>query len=130
MGHRRRRVGESGQHGLWGILPALMTCPARPLRRDNSRVIAVPLIVVRIPINLTGRLPLLLGVVGDIGSTLIVGLHGLCVLNRRTWLAAIRRSARKQAVRHMRFSRCCMVDRRKNYRSVGFQSHVVVRRHR
>lgn len=71
-----------------GALPAAVRVSrhARRVVRANL-VIATVVIAALVALDLTGHLPLPLGVAGHEGSTVIVGLNGLRLLRRRHWHA-------------------------------------------
>jgi cation transport ATPase len=69
-----------------GAIPAAIAL-SRAARRvvAANLAIAAAFIVALVSWDLTGNLPLPLGVVGHEGSTVIVGLNGLRLLARRAW---------------------------------------------
>lgn len=72
-------------------IPAVITLSrrARTVVKANL-VIASAIILGLVTWDLTGRLPLPLGVLGHEGSTVIVGLNGLRMLRKSAWTKALR----------------------------------------
>jgi cation-transporting P-type ATPase J len=67
-------------------IPAVITLSRRARRVVTANlVIAATIITVLVIWDLAGHLPLPLGVLGHEGSTVIVGLNGLRLLNARAW---------------------------------------------
>ena len=67
-------------------LPAVIDLSRRARRAIiQNLLIAATVITGLVVVDLTGHLPLPLGVAGHEGSTVIVGLNGLRLLSRRAW---------------------------------------------
>jgi haloacid dehalogenase-like hydrolase len=67
-------------------LPALVVLALRAKRVVAANLaFAITVIIALVLLDLAGRLPLPLGVVGHESSTVVVGLNGLRLLRRRAW---------------------------------------------
>lgn len=71
-----------------GQLPAVMALSHRAIRRVRQNLaLALSAITILVVLDLSGNLPLVLGVAGHEGSTLLVALNGLRLLRARNWPA-------------------------------------------
>ena len=76
-------------------LPAVIDISRRARRVIMQNLAFAALVIAALVLlDLTGHLPLPLGVAGHEGSTVLVGLNGLRLLSRRAWTAAPTRPAR------------------------------------
>jgi P-type E1-E2 ATPase len=76
-------------------VPAIIALSRRARRVVVANLaIAATIITALVAWDLAGHLPLPLGVLGHEGSTVIVGLNGLCLLRRSAWNRALRAGAR------------------------------------
>ena len=78
-----------------GTVPAVIDLSRRARRVVVANLaIAASIITALVAWDLTGYLPLPLGVLGHEGSTVLVGLNGLRLLRRGVWNRALRAGTR------------------------------------
>jgi len=76
-------------------VPAVIGLSRRAKRIVTQNLIFAGVVVVAlVVVDLSGHLPLPLGVAGHEGSTVVVGLNGLRMLSRRAWTPTARRARR------------------------------------
>jgi heavy metal translocating P-type ATPase len=77
-------------------LPALLRLARRARRMVYVNLtFAVTVIIVLVTLDISGHLPLPLGVAGHEGSTVVIGLNGLRLLGRRAWRVDVAESAKR-----------------------------------